>query len=84
MIQFISFVFGTLNLAQLQFWEDVAAVPQLSCDKKNVKIFTNKVGSEKKNTNQNCSNYLLSKNIFEFCTKVLKELGVIALNSKIF
>ena len=50
MIQFISFVFGTLNLAQLQFWEDVAAVPQLSCDKKNVKIFTNKVGSEK-NTN---------------------------------
>ena len=48
MIQFISFVFGTLNLAQLQFWEDVAAVPQLSCDKKNVKIFTNKVGSEKK------------------------------------
>ena len=48
MIQFISFVFGTLNLAQLQFWEDVAAVPQLSCDKKNVKIFTNKVGPEKK------------------------------------
>ena len=27
-----------------------SAVPQLSCDKKNVKIFTNKVGSEK-NTN---------------------------------
>ena len=58
MIRFISFVFGTLELAQLQFWEEAAA--QMSCDKKNVKICTNRVGSKKK-----CSHTIIQQALLE-------------------